>query len=195
MPRPTDKPAWTQGNTTVQAQPSSGKKLAGFSPNERPLPSTFNWIFGNFSDWIDWLDICTSKSTGFDAVVGSLPNCTHADLNAVMADSAIPQGAKINVVTDLNPTLTQQITKNNCEIIFRPGVNFNFASSATTGLQLSAAGIRIRGGRFVNWTTQAILIDAGSNYCFIVENRFVNNAVDVTDNNGKAVQASNITEY
>ncbi len=64
MPAPTitAKPSstldWTVGNTnfgSVTIEPTSGKKLTGWTPAERPSPQFMNWIFYNTDQWEKYL--------------------------------------------------------------------------------------------------------------------------------------------
>lgn len=62
MPAPTRPgviPAWTVGNNAARQQPTNGEQLTGFVPSFRPPAGWHNWLFGVFSDWIDWLDYAT----------------------------------------------------------------------------------------------------------------------------------------
>lgn len=62
MPAPTRPPVipiWTVGNTGARTQPTNGEQFAGFVPNFRPPGSWHNWLFGEMSDWIAWLDYAT----------------------------------------------------------------------------------------------------------------------------------------
>lgn len=188
MSKPTIKPDWMLGVTGPQVlEPTSGKKAAGWAVDERPPREYMNWLFQNLSEWIEYIDTVSDSLDQFNqiysAIVGTGPLATHATLNAAMADSGIPQGARILVISDLTLTSTQQITKNNCRIEFSPGVSI-IRGVATTGLQISADGVKVLDGRFVNFSTagdKAIVVDAGSDYTQIRDTRFNNCVLEIDD--------------
>lgn len=197
--RPTSYPSWTTGNTGVQIEPTSPQKFSGAVPNMRLSSQWFNWLFGNVSDWINWLDQLTQVSIGstaYDAIVGSGTQ-QYATINLALA--AVSPGARILVTIDLALTATQQITKNNVLIEFKPGVTVS-KSSASTGIQISATGVRLKGGRITGFSgggDKAILIDSGSDFSLIGEFRFAGNnsgANDIVDNNGKGATYGLIQE-
>jgi hypothetical protein len=126
----------------------------------------------------------------FDAEVGVLG--THGTLaEAVAACSA---GGKILVLDSEALATTVVISNANTEVVLKPGVVLS-DSGCGTGIQLSATGCRIVGGKFSGFTTQAILIDSGSNYSIIGETRFSSTCTaSITDNNGKTAVFGTIDE-
>lgn len=60
--RPGVLPIWTQGNSGVRVQPTDGEQFTGFVPNFRPPSTWHNWLFGVFSDWIEWLDFISNPA-------------------------------------------------------------------------------------------------------------------------------------
>lgn len=68
MPSPTRPPVvpiWTVGNSGARTQPTNGEQFTGFTANFRPPASWHNWLFGEMSDWIAWLDFVTSNASNF----------------------------------------------------------------------------------------------------------------------------------
>lgn len=59
--RPVVVPIWTQGNNAVRQQPTNGEQFTGFTPDFRPPAGWHNWLFGIFSDWVEWLDFTTQN--------------------------------------------------------------------------------------------------------------------------------------
>jgi hypothetical protein len=117
-----------------------------------------------------------------------------ADINAAVA--AVSAGARVLIVANLTLNSTQQITVANTEWVCLPGVTIS-KGSATTGVQLSAAGIKMRGCRLSGFGTagdKAILIDAGSNYSTIADTRFSGNVTDISDANGKTSAVGLVNE-
>ncbi len=186
-------PTWTDGNPAKQVQPPTPVQTLGWTAGERPPFQYMNWLFWLTGLWITWLytavqQILTNYAL-YDAIVDGV---NFADLNAVMADSSIAAGARIYVQINLTVNTTQQITKNNCLIVFAPGVTWS-NGSAGTGIQLSAVGTRLTGARLTGFTT-ALLIDSASNYSILDSLRFASNTTDLTDNNGKGSSANVLTE-
>jgi hypothetical protein len=131
----------------------------------------------------------------YKAVVGSVAGCTHATLSAALADSAVVAGSRI-LVTSSETVNTSAITisKANLLIEFMPAISFT-AGTSTGGLTISAAGVRIKGGRFSGFTN-AITISSTYNYCFVTECRFASctNQVVESDSSPNNVIMGNITE-
>ena len=136
-----------------------------------------------------------NEITGFTAVVGSLPGCTHATLAAALADTTnVPAGSKILVTANETVNTTIAVTLANQEIVFLPGVTFT-NGSAGTGLTIGAGGCRIRGGRFSGFTS-AIVISSTFQYNFVTECRFASCTSEVTESDSAPVNVitNNITE-
>lgn len=201
MAKPILKPSWMTGiSGTAVVEPTSGKKLAGWQIDERPPREYMNWLFQNISDWVDYVDSISGSldqfKTIYPAIVGTGPIASHATLNDAMADGAVPQGARILMVSDLTLNSVQQITKNNVRIEFMPGVSI-IKGTATNGFQISADGVKIMDGRFVGFSTvgdKAILIDAGSDYVQIRDTRFNNCVTEIEDNASTTSVLGTLTE-
>ena len=196
--KPIKKPSWMSGISSPEVvEPSAGKKIDGWNADERPPAEYFNWLFQNLSDWVDYLDQIGNFVDAFGnmyrAIVGSSAVCTHATLAAALADASVVPGDKILVLEDLTVNTTVQVTKNFIEIEFHKRASF-IKGTATTGIQISALNCKITGGRFQNWTTAAILIDAGSKNCMLRDITFVTNTVEVTDNSTNTSIVGCITE-
>lgn len=132
---------------------------------------------------------------GYAAVVGSEAYCSHANLTAALADSAVTAGSKILVVTGETVNTTGiSISKANLQIEFMPGITFTAGTSAKA-LIIGAAGVRIKGGRFSGFTT-AIEITDTFNFNFVKECRFASCTTDIDDLNTTPnnVFSDNITE-
>lgn len=191
LPKPASKPDWTVGNPdfgTVTIEPSGGKKQTGWTPSERPPSQFFNWLFYNLDQWVKYFESVVDEGVAgtalkYQAIVGSLPGCTHATLAAALADVLVVAGSKILVVESAAISAIIQVTKNDVEIEFHPRVTYSKASAATA-IQVSADGVRITGGRFTGFIAggnKAILIDAGSDYTMVRDSRFANNTLDIDD--------------
>lgn len=149
--RPTERPAWTQGNPGVQDEPTSPEKFGGFAPNQRPSPQWVNWILGNISDWIDWLDQVTQLAIvqfKYDATVGS--GGTYADINALVA--AITGGANIHsvlVISNITFSVTQVITSGITDLLieFKKGTVMAKGGSTTPGISVAGQRIDLLGAR------------------------------------------------
>lgn len=198
MARPSVYPEWTDGDSAKQVEPTSGKKLLGWTKTERPAFQYMNWIHWLTNEWITWIveqiDGATAiNSVVWDAIVGAEDGCTHATLASALADSAIVAGSRIFVRDAETINTTVQVSKNNIEICFHPLAVFT-KGSAANGLQVSAVGVRVKGGRFVNFTGAGVLIDSGSDYTTVFDCRFASCTADITDNNGKGALTGNIGE-
>lgn len=184
MPKPTSKPDWTVSNVnfgTVTIEPTSGKKITGWTSGERPPFQTMNWLFYNIDQWIDYFDAVFPGI--YTAITGAGDGATHATLAAALADGAVPAGARILVKDSETINTTIQVTKNNVRIEFMPGITFS-KGTAGTGLQISADGVKIVDGRFAAFSSggdKAILIDAGSDYTQIRDTRFASCTTEVDD--------------
>lgn len=137
------------------------------------------------ADWFNALRLAgIIASKYYDAVCGSggsAGGCTHASLAAALADSAILAGSRILVISSETTATINTISKANIAIEFAPGITFT-AGAATTCIQISAGGVRIRGARFSGFS-RGVQIDNGYNNCFILENRFASCTDPVFDLN------------
>lgn len=199
MAKPVKKPSWMTGITSVRVvEPTGGKKANGWDIDERPASEYFNWLFQNISDWVDYLDATSDVIESFNlfyaAVVGTGPLATHANINDAMA--AIAAGQRILVISDLTINTTQQVTKNNVQIDVNPGVIFS-KGTATIGLQVTADGVRINGGRFTGFSTvgdKAVQVDSGSDYTMLRDMRFLNCDTEINDLSATTSSTGHITE-
>jgi len=132
---------------------------------------------------------------GFAAITGSASFCTHATLAAALADVAVVAGSRILVTESETVATTNSVTKANMHIEFLPGVTLT-QGAATTGIDIGAAGCRIKMGRFSGFTTNAINIQATFQNNFVTECRFASCTAEVTEADAAPnnVIANNITE-
>lgn len=196
LPKPTSTIAWTDGTPAARTEPSSGEKTAGWQPDQRPPAEFMNWLFYNLFEWQQYLESLTDELKGltgmFKAYVGTVTPgglATHSSITAALA--ACNPGDRILVLEDQALAGTVQVTKNNIEIQMKPGVTIS-KSGASTGLQISASGVRLKGGRMAGFNggaDKAILVDAGSTFTMVGEMRFANNTTDIDDASG------NVTSY
>lgn len=195
--KPASKIDWTSANPSVRVEPTSGKKNTGWNIDERPPREYMNWLFFNIDEWIDYFEAVTDTLAGFQqlysAFIGTVSPgglATHASINAAMADVGVTQGSRIVVLEDATLTTIQQISKQNIQLEFLPGVTYTKGSVAT-GLQISADGVVVKLGRFAAFnggSDKGILIDAGADHCMIFGTRFNTCTTNVDDQSGTATQ-------
>lgn len=199
MPKPIKKPLWMTGYLGPEVvEPSLGKRADGWNPDERPPAEIMNFLFQNLSDWVDYLDEVGSQLSAFldiyAAIVSPTSNlATHETLADALADPLVVPGSKILVIDDITLDTTVQVTKNFIEIEFHNKVEIT-KGAAAIGIQVTALNCKITGGRFINWTTAAIKIDAASKNARVREATFVNCTVEVDDLAPNTTLLGNITE-
>lgn len=201
MAKPTSKPDWTVGNpnfATVTVEPTAGKKENGFDAGERPARETFNWLFYNVDEWIDYLEGVTDNllvlQNFYDAVVGT--DGDFATLADMVADAAYTSGDIKNVLITSDQALSAPITldQDDLNLDFKPGVSINKGGSNNKGIIVDASRVRIRGGRFANFSTAsdiALEIAATASGVIVSENFFLNNDTDINDLGATNVVLSN----
>lgn len=145
-----------------------------------------------------WLPVChviTASSTGssitgidvidarafaglggsdYDAIVGSLPYCTHATLEEVMSDSSISTGARILVVSDRSVSSPIVITKPEIKIDHKSGVTYT-KSGASACFSVAASGVTIQNGRITNFngvSDVGIIFSTNGSWGNVVGTRF-----------------------
>lgn len=119
----------------------------------------------------------------FDAVVGS--GGSHADLATAVADANLGTNKRILVVSSEALTATVVLSKAGWHVLFAPGVTFS-KSSATTGIQVTAAGVILERGRFTGFSTsgdKAVQYDSGGDYGHVIFSRFYNCDTEIDDTN------------
>jgi len=76
MAKPNSHLDWTVGNPnfgTVTVEPTTGKKVTGWTPGEAPPPEFFNWLFFNADQWDKYFEATTDAiNTRLTTVEGSL---------------------------------------------------------------------------------------------------------------------------
>lgn len=194
--KPASRPAWTATNPGVRVEPSAPYKNTGWFSNIRPPYQFMNWLFYNLGvEWLGYFEGVTDalKNAGaqFDFTIGT--GGDFADINAAMAAPGVFAGARLYILNSLAFAMTQQITKNQISIDMGPGTVLSDAG-ALIGIQVSATRCRIKGGKMSGFATEALLIDAGSNYTMIGEMLFQGNAADVNDLNLKTAMWGIINE-
>lgn len=198
--RPTEYPQWTVGNPGVQVEPTTGQKFGGFVPNQRPPSTWVNWLLGNISEWINWLDQQTQLNNSqleYDAVIGT--NGTHATINALMADTNYPTGVgfRVLITTPQTLTSTQVINKTDFEFDFKSSAIYSKGLSTTPGISVQAQRTKILGGRFTSFSggsDVAVQIETGIKNCWVMNNAYLNNTTNVNDLGSNNVVANIISE-
>lgn len=191
MAKPASKPEWTIGNPsfgTVTVEPSSGKKLTGWTASERPPHQFMNWLFYIINEWIDYFEAETDSLAAqqgiYDANVGS--GGTFATLADLVADSEYQAGNIKNIIVTSDQSLSAPVTfdQDDLNITFKPGVNIIKGVGAVKGIILDAERIRLFNGRFANFSTGgdiALELSASSVNCMVLNNYFLNNDTSVND--------------
>lgn len=194
--KPASKPQWTDSNPAVRVEPSGPYKATGWFSNLRPPFQFMNWLFYNIgTEWRGYFEDVTDYLLGvkspYDFSIGT--GGDFADINAAMASASVQPGMTLVILNSLALANTQQVTKNNLEFLMGPGVVLS-DGGAGIGIQVSATRCRFKGGKMAGFTSEAILIDVGSNYTMVGEMAFASNADDITDNNGKTASWGIINE-
>ena len=137
-----------------------------------------------------------SGATGsrqFTAIAGDLNEVgvTHSSFKAALDN--VPAGSTILVTKSESVDAIPQVTQNNIEIVFLPGVTIT-KNGVTTGLRISANDCKLVNGRFAQFNTSGdsgIVIDSGILRAVIEPCRFLNcdsTIIDDGDNSYIAVE-------
>jgi hypothetical protein len=184
---------WTDGAVSKITDPGASKKLLGWEANERPPFDFFNWILFVLNEWQLYFEEVTDAfpTNEFDAIVAASGG-THTTLAA--ATAAAVSGWKILVI-DAEPTVvtTANITVDDVEVEFKPGAHFT-DGGATTAISITGDRCRIRGGRFLSFTAQAIEIQAAASFTMTRDNRFNGNTIDINDSGTLTSSIGDISE-
>lgn len=202
MAKPAIDAKWATSGSALIQDPGAGKRDQGWIV-EIPPVEFFNWWMNNVGNWIEYLDGEVDKVLAiqglYDAIVG--PGGTHTDINAVMADGALPAtDLRIFILGPYTATVTQVVDKEGCELAFHPKSTFAKGGALVTGLQLDAARIKVLNGRFLNFDEvggKAIELTGNADKCVIMGNSFNNNTSEVDDTAAASpnnVIANNIVE-
>lgn len=172
----------------IRTAPSVPLTNTGYVPDQPPLPTDHNYLFGLTGDWVRWLDQqeqLSSQQVFFDATVGS--GGTYADINALV--TAITGGAPIKnvlVISNITVSSTQVIpnTISDLRIWFKKGVTIAKGAATTPGIAISGNRIELRCGRFSSFSggsDVAVQLEALSKNCRVVDNDFVTCTTAVAD--------------
>lgn len=191
MAKPTSTPDWTEGNpsfATVTLEPNGAKKQQGWFADEKPPFQWMNWLFWNLNQWVKYLNAAMK----FQLIVSDDFDATHSTLAAAVAAASAGQSILVRKNETLNASVT--VSTANLLIEFDPGTTYT-KGSATTGLVVSASGVKIRGGRFAGFSTSGDkAIQITSNYAMIRDMRFSSCDTDIEDTIGTSSLVGNITE-
>lgn len=156
-------PAWLPtnpvGDPTKIQLPSGPQRSAGYAVGSKPPAQWFNWLYNLVSQWLYRLG-----PTAPDAIIGAGAYCTHDTIELAIADTVnVPAGSKV-VLADSRTVNTAAIalTVAWASVEALPGVTYT-AGTATQCFSMQAAGIHIKGLRFVGFAT-AILAQAAWTY-------------------------------
>ena len=161
MAKPSSYLDWSVVTPANRVEPTPAKKNTGWVPDEKPTAENMNWNFYNTDEWIKYFEgVTDSFLAAFDAVVGA--GGTHADLQAAIDDGTIGTYSRILVRDPETVDSTITVGKNGLEIFFHPLAKLT-AGVATTGIQVSAPGVKILNARFAGFTTAVDLLAATKN--------------------------------
>lgn len=194
MPKPTSFANWTVGHpefATKTVEPSAGFKQVGWLPDMMPPAEYHNYLAWNADQWNQW----NKRAGGADYIVGDEDIDDFTDLAAAVA--AASPGESIRVKKDITLAATLVINKAGLRIIFDPNVTMT-KGVATTGIQVSAARVRLSGGRMAGYTVGgdiAIEVIAGGDYARIQDFNFAAGTdTDINDTLGTALITGKINE-
>jgi hypothetical protein len=162
MAKPTSHLNWTDGDASKITEPVSGKKLLGWTADERPPFQYFNWLFWDLDQWNKYFEgltdamqaqVNTLVAAGkqYAAIVGSTADCTHANLAAALADSAVPAGSKILQKVSETAATRYSVSKSDIRIECMPGVSFS-KNGDTVCFEVSGARFKLTDGRILGFT-------------------------------------------
>lgn len=200
MSKPTESLEWVKGGNQDQLlKPDAGLENTGYSPSEQPDARHFNWVFKNLYSWISYLDSIVTNlgeaQTLYDAYVGG--GGTHADFNALMADSNIANIKRVFVRRPIALDATQVINTDDIEIVFAAGASITKVTGTTKAFQLTGNKIRFKGARFDTWASPGdVCIEqtATSKNNLVSECLFYNCVKAIQDDGTNNTQLANVEE-
>lgn len=192
--KPSDKPEWATGGDAQVIAPSGAKQLVGWI-SEKPPYQFFNWWMKFAYLWIDYFENRTDALLQeFDAIVGSGSGCSHASINAVMADAGIANIKRVLVTT--SPGEDQEIDQPGMEFVFKPQATI-VKDAAAVGLTISASKTKIIGATFSGFAAggdKGILVSPAVKNCLITQCSFLNCSTDIDDQGANNYLTNNIVE-
>lgn len=186
--KPAEKPKFADSVPgTLIATPSGAKQDAGWAV-EKPPVQYMNWIHKWTYKWLLFFENrIDALEQEYDVVVNSAAGKgTHDTLALALADVAVVAGMKVLVMENQTINTSALTVSKAVEIVFKPNVGIVKGTSAT-GLNITAAGTRIRGGKitgFIGAGDKGIVVDAAASRVKIGEVDFSGNETDVDDQNG-----------
>jgi len=188
--KPTNHIDWTDGAAGKIQAPTAGRQLTGYTSGDRPPAKEHNWIFYFVDLWLKYFETVTDTVTlqllNYDAVVGAAAGATHATLAAAVA--AASSGWRILVLDNATINTRVSVNVSGIEIDFKPAVVYTKGAD-TVSLEISAARVKIKGGRFVGYTVAgniAVKLLIGADYCQVRESVFAVSTDTEVDDSGVA---------
>ncbi len=198
MSKPNKHLDWTDGDALKVQEPTTGKKLLGWTPSERPPAEFMNWLFHYQDLWNKYFDsqieAVLASGLVYDAIVGV--GGTHNTINELMQDSGIATKKNILVISPFTLTETILIDQNNMKFTFTPKATIA-KGSVGLGVQITSEGVTFEGCRFLNFSgggEEAMRLSSTAKYCIIKECRFFNNSIAINDEGTGNVLTGNIEE-
>ena len=104
MNRPSSHTDWTIGNTnfgTVNIEPTTGKKITGWTPGEAPPIQFLNWLFYNDDQWAKYFESVTDAHT---AQIAAIQNSIFSTNLAQEVPSGTANGVNANFTLSQPPS-------------------------------------------------------------------------------------------
>jgi len=198
MAKPDKHLDWTDGDAQKVVEPTTGKKLLGWTGSERPPAEFMNWLFYYQDQWNKYFDGEVDKvlASGlvYDAIVGV--GGTHNTIEDVMSDPDVATLKNVLVISPFTLTSTIVINQDDMKFTFTPKATIA-KGSIGLGVQITSERVTFEGCRFLNFSggsEEAMQLSATSKYCIVKECRFLNNDTAINDQGIGNVLTGNIEE-
>lgn len=176
--RPTKAMDWGVGSSSYSAdfiEPDTNKKKNGWFLGERPPYQIMNWLFNNAWTWIKNLDQRTPRQPLVHWVVDDYADAADRDFQTLaeaMASSLVESGHTILVRSQESLSAAVVIGKSVNIIFDQNSYFYGVGWEPEVYIKLSAANIKISGGRFYGFAVCAFYLDGYADNC-IIENCLV----------------------
>lgn len=185
--RPSTYPFWTDSGVNV-IQPPSELAETGYTPGQAPDAQNFNWLFGNYNDWIQYFDQLTA--TGIPISVIRLINGGTWSFNATTGALAWSADANLAIpsLSDAsNDIPAGSVTLSDGQVAYTVAnlPTYSLGDTSTTSNPNQITGMNYTGNVEVGYAVTGPGIPASTTVTAVGSN-FVTISNNVTSNNSQA---------
>ena len=118
--RPSKLPKFNTGSAN-RTEPTSGKKILGWTNGERPASSYFNWLHSIVNDWLEHLAMSPVRAYAVDGVAPEAAGWTDSGNGTMTCTDAGPSSVTVDKTVRVTLPLVRGVTYAAARFRVKPG--------------------------------------------------------------------------